>query len=144
MKEINNNIQEPICSSEVSQLLKEKGFDVKTSQFYRNDESIDPKRFIGLFYKNSDFAVNTFIAAPTHSIALEWIRVNFGIHLRVSRIYRRPLFDEPAPEPMFTVEIDDLYSKNGKAYSDGVIDNFDTPQEAIEAALLYTLTNLIP
>ena len=113
MKELNNSIQEPICSSEVSQLLKDKGFK-------------DP-----------------YYSCPTHSIALEWIRVNFGVHIRVERNYRRPLLDEPAPEPVFTVDIDNLHSKSGKAYSDVVNGYFDTPQKAIEAGLLYALTNLI-
>jgi hypothetical protein len=70
--------------------------------------------------------------------------VNFGVHIRVERNYRRPLLDEPAPEPVFTVDIDNLHSKSGKAYSDVVNGCFDTPQEAIEAGLLYALTKLIP
>jgi len=128
MKEINNNIQEPICFSEVSQLLKEKGFDVPTSQFYRNGELIDPKRFVDLHInKNSDFAENTFITAPTHSIALEWIRVNFDINIESHVVGEKGYFS-------YTVYI------NG---AKKLKERFDTPQEAIDAALLYALTNLI-
>lgn len=131
MKEINNNIEEPVCSLKVSQLLKEKGFNVPTSQFYKNDGLIDPKRFIGLFYKNSDFAENTFIAAPTHSVAVEWIRVNFWVDITANGV--RYAGDDKAS----------YYSVNVNGNSVLYTERFDTPQEAIEAALLYTLTNLI-
>jgi hypothetical protein len=143
MKEIINNIQEPICSSEVSQLLKEKEFDVPCFNVYEKDKTPLFDSFREAI-KNSEISKNTFITAPTHSVALEWIRVNFGVHIRVERNYRRPLLDEPAPEPVFTVDIDNLHSKSGKAYSDVVNGCFDTPQEAIEAGLLYALTKLIP
>ena len=136
MKEINNNIEEPVCSPKVSQLLKEKGFDVSTSQFYKNDGLVDPKRFIGLFYKNSDFAENTFIAAPTQAIALEWIRVNFGVH--IADHFNE--YDEKYQYLIWVFELNRTHS------SKDIIDNgkqFDTSQKAIEAGLLYALTNLI-
>lgn len=141
MKEINNNIQEPICSSEVSQLLKEKGFDVPTSQFYRNGELIDPKRFADLYInKNSDFAENTFITAPTQSVAVEWIRVNFGIvvllepSLHNYYIYR-----------CIVISPTHFKHRQVKTYlsEENVIKDFDKPQEAIEAGLLYVLKKMI-
>lgn len=137
MKEINNNIEEPVCSPKVSQLLKEKGFNVPTSQFYKNDGLIDPKRFIGLFYKNSDFAENTFIAAPTHSIALEWIRVNFGIHIQY---HIQKFADNTKADYFMSVDGTIIRFYGNRA---DFPDKFDTPQEAIEAGLLYALTKLI-
>ena len=84
MENINNNIKEPICSFEVSNLLKEKGFDVLSTAFYHKTkkELVDPKSYADLaINKNSDFSTASFITAPTQSVAVEWIRVNFGIDI---------------------------------------------------------------
>ena len=134
MKEIINNIQEPICSFEVSELLKEKGFDVPCFNVYEKDGTplFDSFREV---IKNSEIS-NTFITAPTHSIALEWIRVNFGVHIADH-------FNEYDEKYQYIIWVFEL---NRTPSSKDVIDNgkqFDTPQKAIEAGLLYALTKLI-
>ena len=103
---MNNNIQESYCSKEVSKLLKEKGFEF-----------------------NMRTAPTGF---PTHALAIEWIRVNFGIWIQV--------FNE---EKNFGYDIINIKKKTSlgnllyRAYA------FNSPQQATEAALLYTLQNLI-
>lgn len=129
MKELNNNIQEPICSFEVSELLKEKGFDVPCFNVYEKDGTplFDSFREV---IKNSEIS-NTFITAPTQSIALEWIRVNFGIDIIADGV--RYAGDEKASYYSAKVNGNSVLHK----------EKFDTPSEAIDAALLYALTNLI-
>lgn len=131
MKEIINNIEEPICSFEVSQLLKEKGFDVPTSNFYVNGKLLNPKYFYCPINKcNSDFDDDT-VCAPTHSIALEWIRVNFGIDIECRAV--RYVGREKAS----------YYSANVNGTVVLFQKRFDTPSEAIDAALLHVLKEII-
>lgn len=125
---INNNIQESYCSFEVSKLLKEKGFDGPSqwgyfedslTQFHEGDD-------VGSF-RNSD-ECKDWIAAPTHALAIEWIRVNFGIFINN------------------TIDALGHYRANIFTYNDHEIFNSPTyskPQEATEAALKYCLTELI-
>jgi hypothetical protein len=144
---MNNNIQEPHCSFEVSKLLKEKGFKVYSQYKYFEQKPIGynlvnfipNKEILNIIgydlmladgrYENIDF----FTLAPTHAVAIEWIRVNFGIHIFAD-------FDL-GWEGIIVVPVG--YYENGKFPSLGEISKFDTPQESTEAALLYTLQNLI-
>lgn len=108
---MNNNIKESYCSREVMNLLLKHGFNV---------------------------VCDTPI--PTHSIAIEWIRVNFN--KKIEEYW----FTMGANEYAFRVideyeekEIYDSFNAAGGSYIGG----YPTPQEATEAALLFTLENLI-
>jgi hypothetical protein len=92
MKELINDIQEHYCSFEVSTLLKEKGFKVMCEMFYTKPRSkmfgIDEHgRYYPIINKSkclyisgqASALIKNIIYAPTHSMAIEWIRVNFGI-----------------------------------------------------------------
>lgn len=125
---INNEIKESYCSFEVSKLLKEKGLNIATIKYFDFD---------GNSYTSLKYSYQTIdsIAKPTHASAIEWIRINFGIW---------------------------VYTINGNTYNDGswyweiqdlnkelrdsrsFTKSFNSPHEATEAALLYTLKNLIP
>jgi hypothetical protein len=134
MLNINNDIKEPICSFKVSNLLKEKGFDVLSTAFYHKTkkELVDPKSYADLVInKNSDFSTASFITAPTHSIALEWIRVNFLIDIESRAV--RYAGDEKAS----------YYSANVNGSVVLFQKRFDTPSEAIDAALLHVLEEII-
>ena len=159
-KEINNNIQEVHCSFEVSKLLKEKGFKQPTLCYYFED---------GIFVQNSykditgmdygkEFEIeyeellgnwnDNFVtkkngnrclgcdkskgyfetySAPTLDLAIEWIRVNCNIHIIVLPSKNRYIIVIPEDE-------NGSWRKNN---------DFKTPQEAKEMAILYTLKNLI-
>ena len=112
MKKLNNNISESYCLFEVSKLLKEKGFDVASS------------------YWDFDKVGILSLRKPTHSLAIEWIRVNFGIHIVAWRY-----IDDPKK---YYFEIDACNILGGNTTN-----LYNSPQEAIEAALEYTLTHLI-
>lgn len=65
------------------------------------------------------------------ALAIKWIRENFGIHIF-------PDFGLGWESIIVPVG----YSGDGQFLKDGLT-NFKTPEEATEAALLYTLKNLI-
>lgn len=158
MKEINNNITEEFCSFEVSKLLKEKEFDPvnkpENKYGYREGYSIklfhvyeiNPEGVIrfGIVQNNStsfndllydytkegnEYGHHNYIA-PTHALAIEWLRVNFGIWITCS--------------PVINTWCNSIsYLKDNKMTNSTTLDYFETPQEATEAALLYVLKNLI-
>ena len=148
MKEINNNIQESYCSFEVSKLLKEKEFDVECLHFYTKPKSkmygIDEhgraypikntsKKLYTCGQHASSKDDNVYLA-PTHALAIEWIRVNFEIFLWVEP-YKNHAADTNDPI-MFRYVIQ---TKEYKRYSL----EYSTSQEATEAALKYVLEKLI-
>lgn len=128
---INNNIQEAYCSFEVSKLLKEKGFDVSTETLYWLEDELNPELVYSRtprqgFHKEYGGS----LLAPTHSVAIEWIRVNFGIWVSV----------EIASCNTFRPK---AYELDGDKFGGWEGYKYSSPQEATEAALLYTLKNLI-
>lgn len=125
---MNNNIQESYCSFEVSKLLQSKGFNVPCRKAYMY-------RFLEHTYDTYkgvliDAPLICDIYAPTHALAIEWIRVNFGIWISV--------FNDDVN--FFWMGII-LNTKERIRGDNG--EEFNTPQEATEAALLYTLNKLI-
>jgi hypothetical protein len=133
---MNNNIQDDYCSFEVSKLLKEKGFDIFCDYGYQDDKS--------LLRRNGNLAQNGWYNRPTHALAIKWIRENFGVYIHL----------ESCPDSKWFYVIEDI-SEKGYIRNDGSKrqmprmlslseKEFNSPEEAIEAALLYTLQNLIP
>lgn len=117
-KTINNDIEESYCSFEVSKLLKEKGFDCKVKGTRNSD---------------TPFSEIDNCQIPNHALAIEWIRVNFGIWIEISiSIENKWYFTLLNLESKRNAEI---YIINDKIYN--------SPQEATEAALLYVLKELI-
>lgn len=132
-----NNITEDYCSFEVSKLLKEKGFQVPTVFYFRitgdhmfpqpnpfnhNDDS-----------KNETASGMTFVSAPTHAIAIKWILKNYGISISVDNLI----------DNKFYFSYRDTKSKDYASRTGCAENGYDTSEEATEAALLYTLQNLI-
>jgi hypothetical protein len=129
---INNDIQESYCSFEVSKLLKEKGFDVKENDTWALDQQ-------GNRYQ---WRINGYPVLmskedcwnPTHALAIEWIRINYGLWIIIL----------PTAESYFTYKIIKMEGIiETPPYKDVAAYDYRTPQEATEAGLLYTLTNLI-
>ena len=144
-----NNIQESYCSFEVSKLLKEKEFKVETKScytMYLKTKKSDNPSFrmkkgeltvdINYIINNAtgDFSNENYYqcARPTHALAIEWIRVNFNIH-----IYSFPIYINKA------IGLSELSGYCFYANRDYIDTEYKTPQEATEAAILYTLQNLI-
>ncbi len=74
---INNDITEPYCSFEVSELLKEKGFDCECNTFRLEDGEF----IVGRYPTNNNEC--GIILAPTHALAVEWLRINFNVWVSV-------------------------------------------------------------
>lgn len=110
---MNNNITEDYCSWDVSYLLKQKGLWIlHLIQYYENQQ---------------------LLQGITHSLAIKWIRENFGIHISVHHWTNQPVGNDTWK---------DAYQGfvNGDAMDVRI---FQKHEEAVEAALLYTLKNLI-
>lgn len=171
LKNMNNNIQEDYVSFEIAKLLKEKGFKQTTLHYYFEDNEFKQNKLIettGMDYgskysieyeellenwndnfltkKNGDrcFGCNksngyfeTF-SAPTHALAIKWIRKNFQFHIW----YDCNQYGSKWKFYINRLEFGDYINSNDEDVSEYPF--YDSPEEATEAALLYTLQNLIP
>lgn len=145
-----NNIRESYCSFEVSKLLKEKEFRVPCNYYYLEKDYADllnkNREFFNLpeRFKEGDVGeqkdkkhkgrlvdrnkYDTTTSRPTHGLAIEWIRLAFNMWITIGYL-------------------GDGYNctvQNKEGYTKKAMGNFNTPQEATEAILLYTLQKLIP
>ena len=128
-------ITEDYCSYEVAKLLKEKGFD-KFNTYGWGEQLIDkehPRHFsIGVDNKEH------WISCHTHQMAMKWLRKNHnilitiipqeikvGIDVLCYGIYR---ITEDLYQPLYNGKVGNLV---------------DSYEETVEAALKYSLENLI-
>lgn len=137
-KNINNQISEHYCSFEVSKLLKEKGFNIGSEHYYDSELPYHGDLFYN--YKD-DFP--TLYERPTHALAIEWIRVNFGIQISADGdCYGNEWYSK------LSVVSEDLWNnldmRHEVVSATKKFNNIHkTLDEATEAALLYTIQNLI-
>lgn len=115
-------IKEQYVSFEVAKLLKAKGFEEETNGNYYLGGKFD-----GKFEESSKVNWNKFfktpIAAPTQQMAMRWLREVHDIKIMI-----RPYVDGT-----YSYEI-----LNGFWYV-----NFDSYEDAAEAAIKYCLENLV-
>ena len=107
MKKIDNQISEYFCSSEIRKLLESNGCTL--------GEHRD-----GLI---------------THALAIEWLRINFGIFISIEQEFRGTFWAQ------VHVKSDRIIPKWDVVGS--ITNDFNSPQEATEAALKYVLEELI-
>jgi len=131
-------MNEAYVSYEVAKLLKEKGFDWFTYAYYTKDD-VDTKPYFGMenlcpdnWNGEVDEVNDLWFSAPTHQMAMRWLREERGIHIYLipanGYYYWASIYIENGNRTLNKV-----LSRNGrKAY-----------EEAVEAALLYVLKNLI-
>lgn len=136
--------KEQYVSFEVSKLLKEKGFDWKVFHFYDEDGHLkhregDCYSLYNWNYPTKDEYGSHYCSAPTQQMACSWLRKR-GIHImptigcdvdRTPRIFYGviiALFNDYGD-----IDLRDPLNEKG----------YDSPEEAIEAALEYVLKNLI-
>lgn len=144
-------IQEAYCSFEVAKLLKEKGFDEECYQIYDGEGYLS---FNHVGYINSEKPNEDFCAlAPTHQMAMKWLREVHNIDIVIDasvgmlgvKVYvpfistYKPLKDELSKVRQI---------KRGIYYKDDhwvipALQNFDSYEEATEAAIKHCLENLI-
>lgn len=118
-------IQEDYCSYEVAKLLKEKGFDEPLVNYYYTAKG---ERVGYLLMPEVQYL------CPTHQIAMKWLRekgiecVVIPIWNTIGKQYRSYVLSD----------LGDKYKDNYDSYSDNI-----SYEEAVEAALKYSLINLI-
>lgn len=145
-----------IVSFELAKLLKEKGFDVPTNNYYehaltskKDSETNDytgafgwkkgeTNLSSGYFKNNYDMtdlsSKNWYIcSAPTIAEVIMWFLEKYGIW-----IYARQVRN-PEPLPNYWCGI---INKDAKLIDS--VEGFYSPSSAYEAAIEYTLKNLIP
>ena len=122
-------ITEDYCSFEVAKLLKEKGFDIPIDCknwlccMYDKNENVH----WGIYDKNWYFRI-------THQMAMKWLREVHNIFIQISAV----LQDQPFGLH-YRPSIQDYHAY---ARHDNFIE-YVTYEEAVEAALKYSLKNLI-
>lgn len=137
---MNNNITEDYCSFEVSKLLKEKGFAVYCTSLYTEDGK---QNDVGNYNGVDDDNYISF-SRPTHALAIKWIRENFGIHIQPTKPFHKDYWVVDKIPLEFRVKGHENSDSFGVPMSHANLDGkFNSPEEATEAALLYTLKNLI-
>ncbi len=132
-------ITEDYCSYEVAKLLKEKGFEIDTNRDYwkiGEDGTMYFMSSIGAYTSNPNdeyafYRPENSYPCPTHQMALKWLRKVHNQHVQIK--YFHGAYQE--------FEYAVINTFNGKAYHEPV--SFSSYEEAVEAALKYTLENLI-
>lgn len=125
-------IKEAYCSFEVAKLLKEKGFDEKCYAFYEYDskEFYREERITCCNSRSDDYA------APTHQMAMAWLREEKNIFI-VIEPHTYDYVNEKNKSYVCSLWVGDNYYE--------YIESRDYPsyEDAVEAALKYSLENLI-
>ena len=127
-------ITEDYVSFEVAKLLKEKGFDERCTHYYKNEKYLVDLGYTNInSYTNSDL-VEEF-AAPTLQMAMKWFREIHKLDIDVSIEYKnsKKVYYYSILKKTVIRNIDCLHSET----------NFDSYEEACEAAIKYCLENLI-
>ena len=115
----------------LAKLLKEKEFDKPVHSFYVIDESeygeigetiIDPNDNYPVLDDNSLF--DTLASAPTIADVVIWLYEKYGVWISVH-------------------EYGNVFSWGIQKFDLGSVDNFNSPKEAYQNAIEYTLNNLI-
>lgn len=133
-------IKEDYCSFEISKLLKEKGFDGECMGCYWDSKQIFDINYEPLSYSDGDLR-DEVILAPTHQMAMKWLREIHKISIDICTVQGKKV--------SYMFNIWDFANIYDNKYIGGTFDlreqlyNFNTYEEAVEAALKYCLTKLI-
>ena len=126
-------IKETYCSFEVSKLLKEKGFNCPCKVVY------SPKGIIKHYLKEEVYAHNLKghkKLCPTHQMAMAWLREVHNICI-VIEPHAYDCINEKNSSYVYSLWQGDNYYENPELKS------YPSYEEAVEAALKYSLENLI-
>lgn len=126
-------VEEAYCSFETAKLLKEKGFnEIPVYTYYLS---------YGGFYlspmavTNKDLYAHGHIAAPTLQMAMKWLREIHKLDIDVSIEYKnsKKVYYYSVLKKTVIRDIDCLHSET----------NFDSYEQAAEAAIKYCLESLV-
>lgn len=128
-------IQEAYCSFEVARLLEEKGFEGDINAYYHILDNGNKVCSVQEF-SNSE-APHLYIPAPTHQMAMKWLREVHNIHIE---IYVIKNYDKEICK--YTYTIMDL---NFPGSDDGIdcCNEYKTYEQACESAIKYCLKRLV-
>ena len=130
-------ITEDYCSFELSKLLKEKGFDEECDWFYEEVGDLNRRTRNGCDkYINSLLDYGEY-AAPTHQMAMKWLREEKGIYVYVEPYLLGGTYIDEL-EVHYCGQI--LDSNRRRLHS---IANRTSYTEAIEERIKYALKSLI-
>lgn len=136
-------VNEDYISFETARLLKEKGFDWCESPFYSEQDRDDWRQKNSYTVPNEEYdpdlpfdSETLTLVAPHVSIqmAMKWLRKVHKIFIRPNIIFLYPI--------RYYCEIF-CYGDNLKTQQDVKTENFESPEQACEAAIKYCLENLI-
>ena len=115
-------IKEAYCSFEVSKLLKEKGFNERSSASYDSKGQLQE----GYGYWNK---TPIWYAAPTHQMAMAWLREVHNIFIVIDHYSN--------------ISCNFSFWQGDNYYENPLKKGFPSYEETVEAALKYCLENLI-
>ncbi len=123
-------IKEAFISFDTAKLMKEKGFDEPCPYFYRFDRN---EIYSGTAFTNTQIG-DKFYNAPTQQMAMRWIREVHNIAIEpYAAAYRFGFTLSKIPTGSHILNEADVYPN----------DEFETWEDAIEAALKHVLTKMI-
>jgi len=125
-------ITEDYCSYEVAKLLKEKGFDEPCFYYYK-----DGVLMFSPFLKGRNSYHTDTYSAPTHQMAMKWLREVHKLTFIISPQWVEGDMRNPY---RWYWEVKGLKDITTDVYSNPLCDSYE---EAVEAALKYSLENLI-
>jgi len=133
-------ITEDYISFETAKLLKEKGFDEETPVNYFVGDDKPRGCVVGEIIHHKRAEEDThLIACPTLWMAMKWLREVHNIHISVEMgfdVDNRQYF-------FFAPSICKFSNKTGEYQTPFGEKEFDTYEEACEAAIKYCLENLL-
>lgn len=130
-------IQEDFVNFECAKLLEEKGFDECCYACYEYFESgVTLYRGWPFEYKGKPVSKSLDrIKCPTLQMAMKWLREVHKCYIHIVPFYQDLNYSEP---PKWLVSVD----SKGMPYPT-INNHFETYEEAVEAAIMYCLNNLI-
>lgn len=124
-------ITEDFCSFDVAKLLKEKGFD-ELCIFKYNSEGVRVKAGVAIEeWQNSELDDDE-CSCVSHQMAMKWLREEHNLCIEIFVTWRDKI-------PHYQWRINNLITQ------DTIVDTpcLEKLEEAVEAALKYSLENLI-
>ena len=135
-------IQEAYVSFETAKLLKEKGFDEVGIGFYTPEKELHQT----LLGESNSIWKDASISAPTQQMAMRWLREvhNLVICAELANENNKGNTDYTNPDRWYWFF--DLTNEKGvviEPESDYILNEFDSYEDAVEAAIQYCLTKLL-
>lgn len=125
-------ITEDYVSFETAKLLKEKGFDEPIQYFYKFDSK---ELYRGTVFTNTQIG-DKFYNAPTLQMAMKWLREVHNIFI-VIEPHMYDYINEKNSSYVASLWQGDNY------YENIILKDYPTYEETVEAAIQYSLKNLI-